>query len=48
MKSLTAIEVIYYPKLSHNENSGPNGFPGEFFQIFKEEILPVTHKRPEN
>ena len=35
-----------YP--SSKKLTGPNNFPGEFHQIYKEDILPVLHKLSEN
>lgn len=30
------------------KNPTPNGFIGEFYQIFKEEIITIFHKLPED
>ena len=46
LNNLTATKEIEFiiQNFSIKKIPGPNGFPGEFQQILKEEIMPVIHK----
>ena len=41
------IESVIY-NIPNNKTAGPEGFPGEFYQTFQEEIIPVLLKLFQN
>ena len=44
-RSITAEEIeAVIKKLPTHKNPGPDGFTGEFFKAFKEDLTPILHR----